>query len=109
MELSRGDVVLCAAPGDYGKPRPAVVVQSDLFNETHDSIVVCPLTSHLVEAPLFRLQIVPTKGNGLRKDSQLMVDKIQALRRDRVTRRIGALLPEDRPRIDEAMRLWLSL
>ena len=28
MEVKRGDVVLCAARGDYGKPRPAVVVQS---------------------------------------------------------------------------------
>ena len=47
MEIKRGDVVLCAAPGNYGKPRPAIVVQSDLFNPTHSSITLCPVTSDL--------------------------------------------------------------
>ena len=56
MEIKRGDVVICAAPGDYGKPRPAVVVQSDLFNGTHSSVAVCLITSHLEEAPLFRIR-----------------------------------------------------
>ena len=32
--IKRGDIVTCALSGDYGKPRPAVVVQSDLFNKT---------------------------------------------------------------------------
>src|ERR1017187_6373104 len=65
MEIMRGDVVVCAAPGDYGKPRPAVVVQSDLFNGTHASVVVCLITSHLEDAPLFRIPIAA--GIGMRK------------------------------------------
>ncbi len=52
--MRRGDVVLVAVPGDYGKPRPAVVIQTDLANETHASFVVCPMTSYIQDAPLFR-------------------------------------------------------
>lgn len=63
--MKRGDIVLAVARGDYGKPRPAVVVQSDLFNSTHASLIVCLLTSELVDAPLFRLTIPPSPTNGL--------------------------------------------
>ena len=78
MNYRRGDVVTCAPPGEFGKPRPAVVVQSDLFNEPHASVTVCPITSHEVEAPLFRVPLKPTAGNGLKRDSQAMADKITA-------------------------------
>ena len=109
MEVIRGDVVLVVAPGDYGKPRPAVVVQSDLFNPTHASVVVCPITSDVIDAPLFRLSVSPSPGNGLKRDSQLMVDKLLALRRDRIRRRIGALTAAEIRLLDRALRLWLAL
>ena len=60
--MRRGDIVICVLASDHGKPRPAVIVQSDLFNETHDSISVCPITTHLVEAPLFRLLLSHSRG-----------------------------------------------
>ena len=82
--MKRGDVVLVAVPGDYGKPRPVVVIQTDLANETHASFVVCPMTSYIQDAPLFRLDVVPTAENGLKKPSQVMVDKIVAVRREKV-------------------------
>src|SRR3974377_2171456 len=107
--MNRGDVVICAAPGDYGKPRPAVVVQSDLFNPTHQSVVVCPITSELVDAPLFRVAVQPTASNGLRRPSQVMVDKLIALRRDRIKRRPGVLSADEMARINSALRLWLDL
>jgi mRNA interferase MazF len=62
----KGDIVSCVLSGDFGKPRPAVVVQANLFNETHASITICPLTSHLVEAPLFRIAVSPSEQNGLK-------------------------------------------
>jgi mRNA interferase MazF len=107
--MNRGDVVICAAPGDYGKPRPAAVVQSNLFNPTHQSVVACPITSELSDTPLFRINVQPTAANGLRKPSQVMVDKVTALRRDRIKRRAGTLSGSDMARIDLALRLWLDL
>src|SRR5579872_3561106 len=89
--MKRGDVVVAVARGDYGKPRPAIVVQADLFNSTHASLLVCLLTTELVDAPLFRLTIVPSESNGLHDVSQIMVDKMLALPRDRLRERIGSL------------------
>ena len=113
MAIARGDVVLVVASGEYGgdsgKPRPAVVVQSDLFNATHGSVVVCPVTSDLIDAPLFRLPVSANAGNGLKRDSQLMVDKLVALRRDRIRQRIGALEAAEVRLLDRALRLWLAL
>jgi mRNA interferase MazF len=107
--VKRGDIVLAMARGDYGKPRPAVVVQSDLFNSTHASLIVCLLTSELVEAPLFCLTVSPSPANGLEQVSQIMVDKLLALPRDRILERIGTLDDEALPSLNRALALLLGL
>jgi mRNA interferase MazF len=109
MEIARGDVVICAAPGNYGKPRPAVVVQSDLFNATHASVVVCLITSHLEDAPLFRIPAPAGRGSGLKVPSQVMVDKVIAIPRNRITARTGVLAADSLKAIDNALRLWFEL
>src|ERR1700759_4815498 len=63
--MRRGDLVTVSAAADYGKPSPAVIVQTAAFPENHASVVVCQLTSELVDAPDFRLTIEPTPQNGL--------------------------------------------
>ncbi len=109
LKLYRGDVIVCVSQGDYGKPRPAVVVQSDLFNPTHASIVVCPITSHLVDAPMFRLRLDPMKQNGIKVASQIMIDKVMAIKNDRIRKKIGKLSQSDASNVDLALRLWLNL
>lgn len=107
--MKRGDVVIAIAAGDYGKPRPAVVVQSDLFNATHASIVVCLLTTDVVDGTSFRLTVQPSASNGLKKRSQIMVDKIVALRRERLKETVGALSGADVLRLNRALAGWLGL
>ena len=109
MEIKRGDVVICAAPGDYGKPRPAVVVQSDLFNGTHSSVAVCLITTHLQDAPLFRIPVPAGRMTGLKLESQVMVDNVIAIPRNKITGRAGALAAGPLKEIDNALRLWLEL
>ena len=109
MEIKRGDVVICAAPGDYGKPRPAVVVQSDLFNGTHSSVAVCLITSHLENAPLFRIPVGAGGTTGLKLESQVMVDKVIAIPRNKITGRAGKLPRGILKEVDDALRLWLEL
>ena len=109
MEMKRGDVVICAAPGDYGKPRPAVVVQSDLFNRTHSSVAVCLITSHLEDAPLFRIPVPAGRTTGLKLESQVMVDKVIAIPRNKITARAGMLPAGLLKEIDNALRLWLEM
>ncbi|MGN7619828.1 type II toxin-antitoxin system PemK/MazF family toxin [Rickettsia amblyommatis] len=72
-------MLLGVISGDYGKPRPAVVVQSNLY-KNHPSITVCPLTTNLIDAPTFRLLLTPTEL----KESHIMVDKISAIRSDKI-------------------------
>jgi mRNA interferase MazF len=107
--LKRGDVVVVALPGDYGKPRPALVIQSDLFNETHASITVVPVTSTIVDAPLFRLTLEPSRGNGLRSLSQLMIDKVTTVSRTRITQSIGRLEDDLMVRVSRALALWVGI
>jgi mRNA interferase MazF len=66
--LRRGDLVTVALQGGYGKPRPALVVQADQFAEL-GSVVILPITSTLVDAPLLRLPVEPSSDNGLRAPS----------------------------------------
>ena len=80
--MKRGSLITVAVQGDYGKPRPAVVIQSDAMDDA-DSVLLCRLTSALRDAPLFRLTLEPDARNGLQARSQVMVDKIMAVRRDR--------------------------
>ena len=109
MRIRRGDVVTVAASGDYGKPRPAVVVQSDVFPAEHASVVVCQMTSTLNDAPDFRLTIAPSMLNGLRIPSQIMADKPVAVRRERIGARIGQLDRQDVARLNRALAFCLGL
>lgn len=107
--MKRGDVVTVAVQGDYGKPRPAVIVQSDLFNETHPSITLLPLTSTIIDAPLLRLTIDPGRANGLSRVSQVMVDKLLTLPRDKIGDTIGRLEEDVMIRVTRALAMWLGI
>lgn len=107
--MRRGDVVTVAATGDYGKPRPAVIVQTDAFPESHASVVVCQLTSELVDAPDFRVPIDPKRENGLRLASQVMADKPVTVRHERIGRKIGRLGSQDMARLTAALAFVLGL
>jgi mRNA interferase MazF len=107
--LKRGDVVTVAMQGDYGKPRPAIVVQSDLFNATHASVTVAPVTTTIVDAPLFRILVEPSSDNGLQSISQVMIDKLVTVRRDKVGKRIGVIDDETLQRMTRSLALWLSI
>jgi mRNA interferase MazF len=106
--VNRGDVVIVAAPGDYGKPRAAVIVQSNAFPEGHASVVICPMTSELVEAD-FRITIEPGPKTGLLARSQVMTDKPVSVRRDRIGQRIGHLEVADIARLNVALAFVMGL
>lgn len=107
--MKRGDVVTVAASGNYGKPRPAVIVQTDALPAEHTSVVVCQMTSDIAEAPDFRITIEATEKNGLRTRSQVMADKPVTIRRERVGRRIGSLDEKDIARLNIALAFGMGL
>lgn len=107
--MKRGDVVTVAATGDYGKPRPAVIVQTDALPPEHASVVVCQMTSDLTNAPDFRVTIEPDERNGLRARSQVMADKPVTIRRERVGKQLGHLEDKDIARLNIALAFVMGL
>jgi mRNA interferase MazF len=106
--VKRGDLVTVSAPGDYGKPRPAVVIQSDWLTAT-ESVLVALLTSALVRAPLYRLTIEPAEVNGLKAPSQVMIDKIVAIPRGKCGKVIGRLNESERIALNHMLAVVVGI
>lgn len=105
--MKRGDIVAVSLSGDYGKPRPALIVQSDLF-DAHPSVTLLPITSELRDTPLFRINIEPNEENGLLKHSQVMVDKVHTIQREKIKEKFGRLDDTLMLAINRALALFLG-
>ena len=106
--MTRGEVWTVSGAGYAGKPRPAVIVQDDRFDAT-ESVTICVFTTDETEAPLFRLPIAPSAGNGLHDMSRLMVDKITTVGKKRLGARIGRLEDAAMTRLNRAILVFLGL
>ena len=108
--MRRGDIVLVAdrSGGDYGgKPRPAVVVQSELFEDT-GSVAVCLLTTPRTGAPLLRVEVSTDDGSGLRVPSRIAVEKLMSVRRERLGARIGRISDEESLALNRSLAVFLG-
>ena len=107
--FKRGDIVTIGVQGDFGKPRPALLIQSEMFNEAHATLTVLLISSELIDAPLFRLTIEPDQINGLTQQSQIQVDKAMTVRREKVEQIIGRVDDAMMVRVNRALALWIGL
>jgi len=106
--VRRGDLVTIALQGDFGKPRPALVIQSDFF-DTHPSVTVLPVTSDLRDAPLFRTKVDPDDLTGLKKPSQVMVDKVMTVAREKVGPPFGHLDDATLLEVERCLAVFLGI
>ena len=106
--MKRGDVALVVLQGEMGKPRPGVIVQADELDHLA-SVIVCPMSSDILRTSNTRPIVTPTPENGLRVATQIMTDKMNSIRRDRVRRVIGALDTTAREALDSALLVVLGL
>lgn len=106
--MIRGDLMSVIVPGAYGKPRPAVIIQSDLFDE-HPSIVILPVTSTLRDTPLFRVRIEPSPENGLQAVSDIMIDKITTIPRKKAGPVFGHLEESHMISIQRLLLVFLGM
>jgi len=104
----RGDLVTIAMQGDFGKPRPALIIQVDLFDE-HSTVTVLPVTSSLVAAPLLRVNVQPGTRNGLQKLSQVMVDKAMTVKRDKLGQSFGRIDAEAMVEVERCLAVFLGI
>ena len=106
--MRRGDIVTVAAPGDFGKPRPALVIQSELFDAL-PSVTLCLITSTLRDTPIFRITVDPSAANGLQRVSQFQVDKILTVARDRIGGVIGRLDDATLLKVNRSLAVFVGI
>lgn len=106
--MNRGDFVTIAMQGDFGKPRPALVIQSERFNE-HATVTVLLVSSTLVDAPLFRVSVQPDKINNMQKSSQVMVDKAMTVKRDKLGAAFGSASDEVMLEVGRCLAVFLGI
>ena len=104
----RGDLVTIAVKGEFGKPRPALVIQADHFDQ-HASLTVLPVTSSVVDAPLLRITVMPNAENGLQKPSQVMVDKAVTVRRHTLGPAFGRIDAETMVAVERCLAVFLGI
>ncbi len=105
--MKRGDLVTVILPGAYGKPRPAVIIQSDRY-EGMGSVTFLPMTSEVLPKQVFRITVAPTAENGLEAQSQIMADKCSTLPLTRIGKVLGRLGAADLGRVERALAAFLG-
>ncbi len=106
--MMRGDLVSIAVQGDFGKPRPALVIQAKQFSE-HTSATVLPITGTLLAAPLLRVTVQPSAENGLQELSQVMVDKAMTVKRDKIGPAFGRIDADVLVEIERCLAVFLGI
>lgn len=106
--MTRGDFVTVAMQGDFGKPRPALVIQANQFGD-HTSVTVLPVTSTLVAAPLLRITVQPSTENGLQQPSQVMVDKAVTVLRSKIGPAFGRIDPVALLEVERCLAVFLGI
>jgi len=104
----RGDFVTIAMSGDFGKPRPALVIQADLFNE-QETITVLLVSSTLVNAPLLRVLVQPNAENGLQKPSQVMVDKAMTIKKEKLGPTFGRIGEDAMVQVERCLAMFFGI
>ncbi len=106
--MNRGDFVPIALHGNFGNPRPALVIQSDMFGR-HATVTVLLVSSTLIDAPLFRVTVQPDEANGLKRPSQVMVDKAMTVRREKFGKPFGSLGADLMVQVERCLAVFLGV
>lgn len=107
--MRHGDIVSVVMQGDLGKPRPALVIQSNHFISEHSSVTILPVTSTIVPAPLLRITIHPTPENGLQKPSQVMIDKAMTVKKEKIGSIFGKIDAKSMIEVERSLAIFLGL
>lgn len=107
--MRRGDLVTIVLQAEHGKPRPALVIQSDHFAQLTSSVTVALVTLMALDAPLIRVPIEPSDSNGLRMRSYVMVDQVFSARPHRIGRVFGHLDDADMIAVNRALALFMGI
>ncbi|HVK26152.1 MAG TPA: type II toxin-antitoxin system PemK/MazF family toxin [Actinokineospora sp.] len=114
--MRRGDIHLVDLDPTQGseanKTRPAVIVSNDAANAVaartgRGVVTVVPITSNTDR--IFPFQVLLPVACGLAVASKAQAEQVRSVATTRIRKRIGRVTPELLTRIDEALRIHLSL
>ncbi len=106
--LIEGHTLVVLPALDWGRPRPALVIQANHFSES-TTVTILPVTSTLVAAPLLRIKVQPDAENNLQKPSQVMIDKIMTVEREKVGATFGRLGADALVEVERCLALFLGI
>jgi mRNA interferase MazF len=104
--VNRGELWTVSGGVYAAKPRPALIIQDDLFSAT-DSVVVIPLTTTIVDASISRVAI--PAATGISQPSFAMLDKITTVRRANLGARIGRVPTTLMADVERSLIVFLGL
>ena len=107
--MKRGDLVTVALQGEHGNPRPALVIQSDLFANLTSTVTIALLTSAELDIPILRVPIEPSETNGLRTRSFVMIDQTFSASTRRFGDVFGHLDDADMLSVNRGLAVFLGI
>ncbi|ARV85407.1 type II toxin-antitoxin system PemK/MazF family toxin (plasmid) [Mycobacterium intracellulare subsp. chimaera] len=104
--MNRGELWTVSGGVYAAKPRPALIIQDNLFSAT-ESVVVIPLTTTIADAPIARIAVPTTTG--IAQPSFAMIDKITTVRRSNLGTRVGRVSATLMADIERSLMVFLGL
>lgn len=117
MSFNRGDVLIALFPhadGSSSKPRPVLVIQSDVYNAKIKNLIVAAITSNLIHATdpaslLIEVSSPNGQQSGLRQDSVVSCINLATIEDRLVARKIGEFSPAMMQKVNECLKAALSI
>ena len=118
MNIRRSDIVILDFPYSdlvRRKVRPALVLQSDVWNQRLDTTILAGITSsrhrRVGASTQYLINITTTEGQqtGLRLDSVVQCEKLITINQSRILRVIGSLSDLAMPEINACLKATLSI
>jgi len=94
---------------EAGKVRPVLVIQTNLLNSVHPSVIVCPVTTKVEgESEILRVHLNKGSAN-LKVESDIMIDQLRAIDKRRLLNKVGELPKELQNIVKENIRIVLDI
>ena len=113
MNIKRGDLYFAdlspVVGSEQGGTRPVLVVQNDVGNKYSPTVIVAAVTSRINKAKLPTHVEVKAEGNGLSKDSVILLEQLRTIDKRRLREKVGRVDEETLTAVGEALSISLGM
>ena len=113
LNIKKGDLYFAdlspVMGSEQGGVRPVLVVQNDVGNKYSPTIIVAAVTSKRNKANLPTHVEITADGNGLSKNSVVLLEQLRTIDKQRLKERIGTIDKSRLPEVNEALSISLGI